>query len=185
MTAKRWGVFLDRDGTLVPDTGHMVRPDQLGLYAEAGAALRELKKAGATLIVVSNQSAVARGLMDTKGLERMDRRLRRLARSEGAPLDATYYCPHHPDFSGSCECRKPATGMIDDGLRDFGLASTDCFLVGDTLLDMEAGRRAGVTTVLVLTGMGKRIRGDAEDRGLVDGVVRHIGAAAKWILGNR
>ena len=181
----RWGVFLDRDGTLVPDVGYAHRPSQLVLYRRTGAALRELSRAGATLIVVSNQSAVARGYLDLKGLARMDDRLRAICRKVGVRLDAIYNCPHHPEFTGPCRCRKPETGLIRNGLRDFDLSPSRCFLVGDHGTDLEAGRRAGLSTVHVLTGHGRRHRKDIARRKLADHVARDLGSAAAWILSAR
>jgi histidinol-phosphate phosphatase family protein len=180
-----WGVFLDRDGTLVPDAGHPVRPNQLRFYAATGAGLRLLAQAGATLLVVSNQSAIARGLLDRGGLARLDRRLRDLARSEGVRLDGTYYCPHHPDFTGPCSCRKPSPGLLEKGMSEFGLLPARSYLVGDSISDLEAARRVGVTPVLVLTGNGRRSREEARDRGLAEVVVGNFTAAARWILSHR
>lgn len=181
----RWGVFLDRDGTLVPDAGHASRPEQLRLYAGTGEGLRRLRAAGARLIVVSNQSVVARGGLDAAGLRRMDRRLRSLARAAGAPLHGTYYCPHYPPITGPCPCRKPEPGLIRRGLRAFSLRAGESFLVGDTVSDMEAGRRAGLVTVLVLTGYGRRSRSEVLRRGLAHHVSRDLAGAARWILRER
>jgi len=180
----RWGVFLDRDGTLVPDSGYMTRPEDLRLYARVGEGLRLLRRAGARLLVVSNQSAVGRGLLDARGLARMDRRLRALLREVGAPLDGTYYCPHYPETDGGCDCRKPAPGLLLRGLREHDLDPARSFLIGDTVSDVEAARRAGVTPVLVLTGRGLRSR-DAARRGPAGAVVRDVAAAARWILERR
>ena len=182
---KRWGVFLDRDGTIVPDVNYANKPHQLVLYRRSGAALRELSRAGATLIVVSNQSAVARGYLDMKGLARMDERLRAICRRAGARLDAIYNCPHHPDFSGPCRCRKPEPGLIRKGLRTFNLSPSRCFLVGDHGTDLEAGRRVGLKTVHVLTGHGLRHRKEIERQQLADHVSRDLGSAVEWILSVR
>ena len=182
---RNWGVFLDRDGTLVPDAHHPVRPEQLNFYARTGGALRDLRAEGARILVVSNQSAVARGLLTPAGLEAMDRRLRRLARDEGARIDRTYYCPHHPDITGPCDCRKPATGLIRRGLREFELKPGWCYLVGDTTTDMAAGRKAGLRTVLVLTGRGRHARDEVKRRKTADRIVGDIGGAAVWSLAQR
>ena len=179
---KRWGVFLDRDGTLVPDARHATRPEQLRLYPSVGPALRQLAEAGAKLAVVSNQSAVARGLLDGPGLRRMDRRLRELLAGERVRLDRTDYCPHHPDFTGPCDCRKPAPGMVLRGLRGLRLSPRRCWLVGDTASDLAAARAAGLRTVLVLSGHGRRHREDVIRRGLADHVVRDLLGAARRIL---
>ena len=179
---KRWGVFLDRDGTLVPDVGYAREPKQLVLYQGTGAALRKLQKAGAVLIGVSNQSAVARGLLDMKGLARMDARLMSLCQRAGVQLSAIYNCTHHPDFDGPCDCRKPEPGMLRKGLKAFKLSPSECFMVGDHATDLEAGRRAGLRTVHVLTGHGRRHRKDIRSSGLADGLANDIAGAARWIL---
>lgn len=179
---RRWAVFLDRDGTLVPDVVHPTEPRDLRLYAAAGPALRALRQEGAALVVVSNQSAVARGLLTRDGLRRLDRRLRDLLRGQGVALTATYYCPHHPDFTGPCACRKPRPGMIDQGLRRLRLPGRACYLVGDTADDLDAGRRRGLTTVLVLTGHGRAERARVRRRGLADMEAHHLSQAARWIL---
>ena len=181
-STRAWAVFLDRDGTLVPDAGYVRRARELKLYPFVGEALRSLRRAGARLVVVSNQAAVARGLLDLDGLARMDRRLRALARSAGAPLDAAYYCPHHPDFGRPCRCRKPAPGMLRRGIRAFGIDPSRSFMIGDHATDLEAGKRAGLTTVLVLTGHGRRHRREVVERKLADKICRDAASAARWIL---
>jgi len=180
-----WGVFLDRDGTLVPDAVHPVRPEQLRFYASTGRGLRLLAGAGAVLAVVSNQSAVARGLLSAEGLDRLDRRRRDLFRTEGVELAASYCCPHHPEFTGPCACRKPAPGLVEQGLSELGIARGESFLVGDTPGDLEAGRRGGLATVLVLTGQGRRAREEVLDRSLADHVAGNLGSAARWIVATR
>ena len=182
MKRKPWAVFLDRDGTLVRNAHHPVRPEQLTPYPGAGEALRTLRRAGARLVVVSNQSAVARGLLDEAGLRRLDRHLKALLRAEGVRLDATFYCPHHPDFTGPCRCRKPAPGMVRDGLRATGADPGRSWIVGDTAADLEAGRAMGLRTVLVLTGHGRRDRARVLRAGLADFVVRDLTGAARRIL---
>jgi len=180
-----WAVLLDRDGTLLPNRHHPTRPEQLVLYRGVGEALRRLQDAGARLLVVSNQSAVARGLLTPAGLSRMDRALRGLLRPYGVRLAGTYYCPHHPEFTGPCRCRKPRPGLVRDALRDHGVRGRDAFLVGDSRSDLQAGRACGLTTVLVLSGYGRGERAAAVDAGEADHVSRGLPAAAAWILDNR
>lgn len=182
---RRWAVFLDRDGTLVRDAHHAVRPEQLELFPGAGDALRLLAGAGARLVLVSNQSAMARGLLTVGGLRAMDRRIRGLVAAERVRLSRTYYCPHHPDFSGPCRCRKPEPGMLEEGLRDLGLEAGNCYVIGDTAADLAAGDRLGIPGVLVLTGHGRRDRADALDRGLARHVARDLLGAARWVVGDR
>jgi histidinol-phosphate phosphatase family protein len=178
-------VFLDRDGTLVRNARHPVRPDQLALYPETGEALQRLRDAGARLLVVSNQSAVARGLLSPSGLRRMDAGLRKILRGRGVRLDRSAYCPHHPDWTGPCACRKPEPGLILEGLAALRLEASRCYLIGDTVADLKAGRAAGLRTVLVLTGHGRGQRERALRDGLADHVAARIGGAASWILADR
>jgi D-glycero-D-manno-heptose 1,7-bisphosphate phosphatase len=185
VTSDRWAVFLDRDGTMVPDRGWTSRPRDLEFYRATGEGLRLLKDAGALLIVVSNQSGIARGIFDTDALRRMDRRLLSLARRERAPLAAAYYCPHHPDWTGPCRCRKPAPGMLRNAIRRFRLDPRRCFLVGDSVSDLAAGKALRCTTVLVLTGHGRRAARAARRGGLADHVGRDLVSAARWILARR
>jgi len=182
VTGRRWAVLLDRDGTMVRNRHHPTRPEQLRLYEGAGEALRRLQDAGARLILVSNQSAIARGLLDARGLARMDRALRGMLRPFGVHLSGSYYCPHHPDFTGPCRCRKPRPGLIRDALRDHGLRARDAYLVGDSRTDLQAGRACRLTTVLVLTGYGRGQRTAALRAGEADHVSRDLAAAAGWIL---
>ena len=182
---KRWGVFLDRDGTLVPDARYPSRPEQLVLYPGAAMAVASLHAAGARILLVSNQSAVARGLLDERGLGRMDRHLRGLLRPAGGRLAGSYYCTHHPEFTGPCDCRKPAPGLLLRGLGEHRLAAEACYLVGDTEADMRAGRSAGVRTVLVLSGYGRRHRKEVLRLGLADHVSSTLVTAARWILRDR
>ncbi|NNM35035.1 MAG: HAD-IIIA family hydrolase, partial [Gemmatimonadetes bacterium] len=131
----KWGVFLDRDGTLVPNVPYAVEPSQLRLYRTAAAALARLIDQRARLVVVSNQSAVARGLLSRAGLRRMDARLKALLGEEGVRLARAYYCPHHPQWGGPCRCRKPKPGLIQDGLKSLGLEASRCYLIGDSMDD--------------------------------------------------
>ena len=112
-------VFLDRDGTLNPDPGYLGGPADLELLPGAGAALARLKAAGATLVVITNQSGVARGKFTLTDLERIHAKLKMLLAIEGAALDGLYFCPHHPD--DGCSCRKPRTAMIERAVAELGL----------------------------------------------------------------
>ena len=106
MTARR-AVFLDRDGTIIEDTGFVADPAEVRLLPGAASAIARLNRAGIPAIVVTNQSGIARGLLDEAGYSAVARRLDALLDAAGARLDADYHCPHHPDFGGTCECRKP------------------------------------------------------------------------------
>lgn len=145
-------IFLDRDGTLNPDPGYIRSSEQYELFPGVPQALAKLKQAGARLIVVTNQSGVARGLLSIDELEVIHRKLRRLLHDAGASLDGIYFCPHHPEEQ--CRCRKPNTGMIDQAQRDGGIDLSRSYLIGDQMRDMELAKRIGARSVLVTTEPG-------------------------------
>jgi heptosyltransferase-2 len=174
-------VFLDRDGTLNRDVGYLSDPDQVELLPGVGAALRALREAGGRLVVVSNQSGVARGAVTEAGLERIHQRLRRLLGAEGALVDGIFYCPHHPDEQ--CRCRKPGTGLIERARAELPLESDRCYVVGDKLADVQLAHRIGAVGVLVRTGHGDRvIREWPSDERPPDHVADDLPAAVHWIL---
>jgi D-glycero-D-manno-heptose 1,7-bisphosphate phosphatase len=150
-------LFLDRDGTLVHARHYPSRPEQLVLYDGIGDGLRELQSAGFKLVVVTNQSGIARGYFTEADLDAMHRHLRQQLAAVGAHLDAIYHCPHHehgvlPALAIRCDCRKPQSGMLRRAATDLNLDLERSWLVGDILDDVEAGRRAGCRTVLVDLG---------------------------------
>ena len=144
-------IFLDRDGTLNPDPGYIKSPDQFELFSGVSEALARLKRAGARLIVVTNQSGIARGLLSRKDLDAVHMKLKRLLDGAGVTLDAIYFCPHHPD--DGCECRKPNRGMIDQAVRECGVTLDHSYLIGDHSRDIELAQRVGVRSILVTTGV--------------------------------
>lgn len=150
-----WAVFLDRDGTLLRLVPYLRDPERARLYRDTVAALRLLRAAGARLVVVTNQAGVARGLMTRADVARVNQRLMALLAVEGVWLDAIEVCPHHPDFTGPCRCRKPAPGLLTRAARRLGLDLARSWMVGDGPGDLEAGEAAGTRTALVRTGYGK------------------------------
>ncbi len=150
----RPAVFLDRDGTLIEDQQYQFDPDRITLASGAGYALPRLFEAGYILVVVTNQSGVARGLYTEEVVSRMHHRLARLVGDLGARIDAFYYCPHHPDgvvarYAVDCWCRKPRPGMILRAAQELQLALPLSWLVGDIWDDIRAGLAAGCRCVLV------------------------------------
>jgi D-glycero-D-manno-heptose 1,7-bisphosphate phosphatase len=150
-------VFLDKDGTLVEDVPYNVDPDRIRLMPGAAAGLRDLHAAGYRLIVVSNQSGVARGYFEEKALAAVEQRLRELLSAEGVPCSGFYYCPHHPRgsvaaYAVACECRKPRPGLIVRAAAEQGIDLGGSWFVGDILDDVEAGRAAGCRTILLDNG---------------------------------
>ncbi len=151
----RPAVFLDRDGVLVHNRAgyYLTDPAKMRVYPFAARALRLLSGAGFRLIVVTNQSAVARGYMTLSTAAEINRNLARCLRKEGALLDAVYFCPHGPD--GGCACRKPGTGLLKEAFRDFPTRRDGSWMVGDKFLDLALARAGRLKPVLVLTGQGK------------------------------
>lgn len=143
--AQEGAVFIDKDGTLIHDMPFNVDPRHVRLTAGAGRALRRMKNAGYQLIVVSNQSGVARGLFKEKDLLPVNWRIQTLLAQYDVGVDAFYYCPHGPD--DSCRCRKPRPGMILRAARDHAINPHVSWMIGDILHDVEAGNRAGCRTI--------------------------------------
>ena len=177
--AKRAAAFLDRDGVLLRFVDHLSDPGRVRLLAGACAAVRLLRRAGLPVIVISNQPAVARGLLDERGLAEIHARMLAALRRGGARLDAAYYCPHHPDFGRRCRCRKPGTAMLEAAARRFGLDLRASWLVGDTTVDLKTARNAGCVGLLVRTGRGGRDRKFAVRPARS---FRNLLAAARWIV---
>jgi D-glycero-D-manno-heptose 1,7-bisphosphate phosphatase len=153
-------VFLDRDGTLVQDRGYICDFAQVGFFPSAAAAVRRLNLAGYLVIVVSNQSAVARGICSEEQVVALHRSLQTHFKEQGADIAAFYHCPfladgHVAAYRRESPLRKPAPGMLLQAAGEFGITLASSFMVGDKADDIEAGRRAGCRTVLVRTGYGR------------------------------
>ncbi|MBN1360822.1 MAG: HAD family hydrolase [Sedimentisphaerales bacterium] len=150
-------VFFDRDGTLIEDPGYLNHPDQVRLLDGVAEALKEVALLGYRTVVVSNQSAVARGIISEEMLERIHERLRELLTLKGASLDAVYYCPYHPDavipkYAKDSDWRKPQPGMLLAAAQEMDIDLTRSWMVGDKPSDVEAGRNAGCRTILIRSG---------------------------------
>lgn len=172
-------VFLDRDGTLNPDPGYIGSPDQFELFPGVAAALVRLTRAGARLVVVTNQSGVGRGLFSSIDLDAIHAKLQRLLHDAGASLDAIYVCPHHPDER--CGCRKPETGMIDRAVRELGIDLSRSYLIGDHAKDMELAKRVGAKRVWVTTSEHGALAG-TESGEAAAVVAPSLDEAVTWIL---
>ena len=152
--AHRIGVFLDRDGTLTRPYHHPTRPEHLVPSDGIVEPLRRLASAEVALVIVTNQSALARGLLTDAGFAAAQSSFERKLAEVGLHFDGVYHCPHHPDgvvasLAVRCGCRKPEPGLLVRAAADHGIDLTRSWMVGDQLSDVEAGRRAGCRTVLV------------------------------------
>ncbi len=178
--APRRAAFLDRDGTLIEDRDYLGDPAGVALVAGAAAAVRALNAAGVLAIVITNQSGIARGLFTQRDYERVEARVAELFADEGARLDATYHCPHHPDSSGQCECRKPGRQLNERAMSDWGIDMERSLYVGDRWRDVEPALAFGGIGVLIATSETAaadilRARADAS-------VATTLGAAVERLL---
>ena len=140
-------VFVDRDGVIVKDLGYATKPDDLSFIENSGKAIRLLKNAGYLVVLITNQSAIGRGILTIDGLEEIHERLFELLAADGGKLDAVYFCPHHPD--DGCSCRKPYPGMITQAAAEHRIDLEDSYMIGDKITDIEAGMAAGCKPILV------------------------------------
>ncbi|MBE33687.1 D-glycero-beta-D-manno-heptose-1,7-bisphosphate 7-phosphatase [bacterium] len=158
---KMKAIFLDRDGVINVDTSYIKSPDELVLYPFAAYAIKQLNEAGYIVVVVTNQSVIARNICTEKTLELIHEKLEAELKKEEAYVNKIYYCPHHPEGNGSdknnpyvkeCECRKPKAGMLFQAKVEFNIDFSESFMVGDSECDIQAGITAGVKTIGVKTG---------------------------------
>lgn len=186
MEGKNKAVFLDRDGTIIEDLDYLNSPKQIKFIPGAIEAIKKLTSAGYKIIIISNQSAVARGLLTEDMLQTIDKIIHKTVLHGGGHIDGSYYCPHHPEhgiypYKQECECRKPHSGLIKRAAREHALDLSASFLVGDKVSDIETGKRVGIKTVFVLTGHGR------EEQSLLkeapEQVANDLPEAVKWILG--
>jgi D-glycero-D-manno-heptose 1,7-bisphosphate phosphatase len=183
---RRRAVFLDRDGTLIHDPGYLGDPEGVRLLPGVSESLRALVRAGFLLVVVTNQSGIARGRYSVERYEAVAERLRATLEGEGVDLAATYYCPYHPDgvvppWNADHEDRKPSPGMWHRAARDLGIDLATSYSVGDGERDAVAGKRAGTVAVLLAAG---RDKWPLPTGGPVDPdfVARDLREATVWIL---
>lgn len=147
-------IFLDRDNTLIEDPGYINSPDQVKLLPSTAQALIELKKMGYLLIVITNQSAIARGIITEEGLEKIHHKFQELLALENAYIDRIYYCPFHPDgvipkYRRESDLRKPNPGMILTAAKDLGIDLSQSWMIGNSIHDVTAGKSAGCKTILL------------------------------------
>ncbi len=183
----RPAVFLDRDGTIVREADYLREVSQLRLLPGAAQAIRELNQAGLVVVVLTNQSGLARGLFTEADYQTIHAAfLARLARY-GAHIDAAYYCPHHPEatvaaYRRRCDCRKPGDGLFRRAARELDLDPARSYAVGDRARDLIPGRKAGARTLLVRTGYGAAEEAEWRETWRPDQVVADLRGAVQWML---
>jgi D,D-heptose 1,7-bisphosphate phosphatase len=182
-------VFLDRDGTICEEVGYLSSVEQMKLIPRSGEAVRLLNQKGYKVVVITNQAGVARGFFPEAALEGLHAEMIRQLREEGAHLDAIYYCPHHPldglpPYRQECNCRKPATGLLERAAADLNLDLPSGYMIGDHLSDVECGQRIGAETILLLTGHGQEALAKRENWSRPPSfIAADLYDAVLWVLG--
>jgi len=176
-------VFLDRDGTINVDSADYIkRRSEFAFIPGSIEAIRDLTHNGFTVIVITNQSALARGFVSSEELEAMHAMMCREVAAAGGKITDTFFCPHLPD--DGCECRKPAPGLIDQANQKYNIDLADSIMVGDSAKDIACGRNAGCgRTVLVKSGLGCEVEKELMQKSIaVDFVAANLREAAAWII---
>ena len=173
-------VFLDRDGTIIEDSGYVHEPGKVKLLPGAAQAIKQLNEHGFLAITMSNQSGIARGLYTVADYAAVQRRLGELLAAHGARLDGAYFCPHHPRFTGPCECRKPGLKLFRDAAQALDIDFTRSWWVGDRLTDVQPAAALGGKAILVATAEANLHQGQARAIGVT--VVADLAAAVAEIV---
>ncbi len=191
MKTKNRAVFLDRDGTINEEVGYLRDLKNLRLLPGSAEAMKLLHEHSFKVVIITNQSGVGRGYLTEEKVEEIHEEMRAQLWGKGAQLDAIYYCPHHPTqgrgkYRENCWCRKPNPGMLEKAARELKLDLPRCYVVGDKLIDLQAGLRVGCRTVLVLTGYGKEYSDEkGETKINIDYVAKTLKDAAEWITSQK
>ena len=175
-------VFLDRDGTLNDDPGYLLNPEGLVLFPGVPESVARLKQAGGIVVLLTNQSAIGRGLMDVSKLKGIHDKLERVLKEGGGCLDGIFFCPHHPDKQ--CDCRKPRTGLVRQAMDSLNVQPSRSYMVGDKRSDMELANTVGAVAVLVTTSSVSQQALEARDQGklTIDYVGTSFPYVVDWIL---
>lgn len=177
-------VFLDRDGTINIERGYLLDPSNVEIYPIVGEAIRILNSLNIPVIVITNQAAIDKNLLSLEQFERINDRLFEDLSRMGAHYDALYYCPHSPEVTPNCYCRKPKPGLILQAAKDFNIDLESSFMVGDKLTDVEAGNLSGCSTILLLSGHGEKAFENLENyQGAPpDFICQNLKEAVTWLL---
>ena len=187
---KQPAVFLDRDGTVCEEVGYLREVKDLQLIPGSAQAIRKIRQAGWKVVIISNQSGVARGYLTEETVQTIHTALREMLLKEEAEIDGIYYCPHHPKgnppYNMQCDCRKPKAGMLKQATKDLDLDLNRSIVIGDKLSDVQTAQRLNIPGILVLTGFGKgeleKYQQNWEKK--PDHIAENLLEAASWFLKN-
>jgi len=180
-------VFLDRDGTLIEESGYLDRLERLAFFPFSVDAVRVLNRAGFAVVVITNQAGIARGIVKESFVAEAHRHIADRLEAGGARVDGFYYCPHYPEgvveeYRKACDCRKPQPGLLRRAAGDLHLDLERSFVVGDRWHDLAAGQAVGARGVLVRTGLGWKDEAEPHAGTVPDTIVDNLMDAAAWIL---
>ena len=175
-------VFVDRDGTINVNYGYISSPDNFKMYPGIVKGIKLLNESGFKVIVITNQSGIARGYFSKEALKEIHDKMEKELAEKGASVDAIYYCPHHPDEN--CDCRKPETGLFKMAKDDFDIDYKKSFVVGDRMLDVEAGYKLGCKTILVPEDKDKVKKEQEKSNAKPDFICDNFYSGIKWIISN-
>ena len=175
-------VFVDRDGTINVNVEYLDDPKKLKIYPGVAEGLKKLKENSFKIIVITNQSGIARGFFSEERLKEIHQKMREELSKKGATIDGIYYCPHHPD--DGCDCRKPNTGLFKKAVKEHNIDITSSYVIGDRMLDIEAGFKIGLKTVLVPEKKEKVKKEMKKSKIKPDYLCNDFYSGVKWILKN-
>ncbi len=179
-------VFLDRDGTMNREVNYLHKPEDLVILPGVPGAIRMLREAGFSIVVVTNQAGVARGYYTCEDVENLHAYFNEVLENDGAHVDHFFYCPHHPEhgigeYKRECDCRKPGIGMFRMAEQYYEIDKEHSYMIGDKLLDVEAGRNYGVHSILVGTGYGAAVY-EEQEASAYDFYAETLVGAARYII---
>ncbi len=177
-------VFLDRDGTINVERGYLLNPADMELNPTVGEAMRILNELNILTVVITNQAAIDKKLLSMEQFGKINDKLWDDLSNVGAYYDALYYCPHSPEITPGCRCRKPKPGLLLQAAKDFNINLPFSFMIGDKLTDIEAGQESGCKTILVRSGFGEKSYNNLVNySGVVpDYICNDLNEAVAWLL---
>ncbi len=187
MTKKR-AVFFDRDGTINRDVGYPNSYDMVEIFHYSFASVRKINEAGFLSVIVTNQSGIGRGFIEEKNLHDIHRKLRLDFAKHKASFDGIYYCPHYEhseikEYRKSCACRKPNPGMAQKAARELNIDTARSYMIGDKLEDILFGKNIKATSILLLTGFGRKTLPKLKEKGIEPAhIAETLEGAVDWIL---
>lgn len=171
-------ILLDRDGTIIVDKHYLSDPEGVELFPNTAQGLKAMQDAGYKLLVTTNQSGIGRGYYSETDMHAVNERMAELLAEYGVEFKAVYFCPHAPDQD--CDCRKPAPGMFDQAIAEFGINPEECYVIGDKLCDVELGIARKAKSILVRTGKG--LKEEPKCVGKADYIADDLLDAAEFII---